>query len=90
MGRISTSVKPLLNRMSVSLSNSNMPGLSKLRGSTILNGQKAMSIKDFVKFSQNNDLGLSKQEAIAVAEEFKLEPFPSQRSSGEEKMINLE
>ena len=68
-----------------------LSSLSKLRGSTVLNnGQKAISVNDLVKFAKQNDIGISKQDAVEMAEQFKVQPGPDISSIEASKMIDVD
>ena len=49
--------------------------MNNLTASNALNdGKQVIKMNDFIKFAKNNDIGISKEEAYEVAEEFKWEP----------------
>jgi len=90
MPRISMAVKPVLNRMSMMMNQNQIPSLSNINGSKILaNGQKVVSVKDFMKFAKNNDFGITEENALDIADEFQVQPINGFNFSTADRMIDV-
>ena len=62
---------------------------NKLRESKIHNGSTIIGVKDFLNFADNNDIGFTRNDALELAEEFKVKPSAGLRTSQAEQMIDI-